>query len=86
MLTALHLKAEHPLSEAVDLIYSIDVKPVHGYLEHMGTRRPIKKRFSQKDLDDARIAFVLENNVDVTNDSFTFRVYDRNRNTLDNQR
>ncbi|KAK2151592.1 hypothetical protein LSH36_358g02016 [Paralvinella palmiformis] len=87
ILTSDNLRAEQPLSDPVDVMYSIDEKPRFGYLEHLGTRRPIKKRFSQKDIDDARIAFIIQNNVgDVTNDSFTFRISDRNRNTLDNQK
>ncbi len=86
ILTDQNLRADHPISTSQDLIYSIQEKPQYGYLEHLGTGRPIKKRFSQKDLDDGRVALVLEYQGQATNDSFTFRIQDQNRNTLDNQR
>jgi hypothetical protein len=80
-----HLKAVHPLVESRDIIYTLKDKPTHGFLEHLGTRRPVKRKFTQRDLDDGRIAYILEEPAVTTMDNFTFRVHDVNRNTLDDQ-
>jgi len=86
LLTSSALKATHPLFDSRDVLYQLRSRPLHGYLEHLGSRRPIRRKFSQKDVDDGKIAFVLNEDTRATNDSFTFRVLDLNRNYVDNLR
>jgi len=86
VLTSSDLKATHPLFDSRDVLYQLRTRPTHGYLEHLGSRRPIRRKFSQKDIDERKIAFVLNEKTRATNDSFTFRVLDLNRNYVDNLR
>ena len=86
LLTSSDLKATHPLFDSRDVLYQLRTRPLHGYLEHLGSRRPIRRKFSQKDIDEQKIAFVLNEQTHATNDSFTFRVLDLNRNYVDNLR
>ena len=51
-----------------------------------GKRRQVKRKFTQKDVDDGRIAYVLDEGTRATNDSFSFRVVDRNHNAIDDQK
>ena len=81
-----HLMATHPLGDNPKIVYTLLVKPQFGYLENLETGRIVKKRFRQRDLDESRIAYVLDGASYSSNDSFTFRVQDVKRNTLDNQR
>ena len=86
VLTGEHLKTIHPLFESRDIVYHIKVKAQYGYLEHLGSHRLIKRKFTQKDLDDERIGFVLNEQTRAISDFFTFRVLDQNRNAVDDQR
>jgi len=86
LLTSSDLKATHPLFDSRDVLYQLRTRPLHGYLEHLGSRRPIRRKFSQKDIDESKIAFVLNEQTRATNDSFSFRVLDLNRNYVDNLR
>jgi len=86
VLTGADLKATHPLFDSRDVLYQLQSRPQHGYLEHLGSRRPIRRKFSQKDVDDSKIAFVLNDQTRATNDSFAFRIVDLNRNYVDNLR
>jgi len=99
ILTSGQLKATHPLFDSRDVMYQLRSRPRHGYLEHLRSRRPIRRKFSQRDVDEHKIAYVLNDDtmtsssgVDMTsssaatNDSFTFRVVDLNRNYVDNLR
>ncbi len=86
ILTDKHLKAIHPMSNDMKIIYTMLIKPMNGYVENLQSGKIIKKRFKQRDLDESKIAYVLDSESHASNDSFTFRVQDSNRNTLDNQR
>jgi hypothetical protein len=86
LFSSVNLRATHPLFDSRDVIYQLKTKPQHGYLEHLGSRRPIKRKFSQKDIDDQRIAFVLNEGITATSDNFTFRILDLNRNSIDGLR
>ena len=46
----------------------------------------IKKKFTQEDIDDGAVMYVLGDYMGVTNDSFTFRVQDVNKNVIGQQR
>ena len=86
MISKHHLLVTHPLSDNTGIIYTMLVKPTSGYLVNQFTNKPIKKRFSQADIDEGRVAYILDEGMQGTNDSFMFRVQDTNRNTLDDQR
>jgi len=86
MLSNKHLQATHPLGQNSKIVYTMLVKPLFGYLENLESGRIIKKRFRQRDLDESRLAYVLDGASFSSNDSFVFRVQDAKRNTLDNQR
>lgn len=83
ILTNEHLLSTHLLFDASQIVYYIREKPKFGAFENRGTKRVIKKKFTQKDLDDERVVFVLNNEVQTTNDSVTFKITDPNRNTVD---
>jgi hypothetical protein len=66
-----------------------------GYLEHVKTGRPIRRKFSQKDVDDGNVVYIMNGGdeqqrhlaaASVTNDSFVFRVQDQHNNYLEDQR
>lgn len=80
------LKATHPEVGPDDLLYTIVDRPRHGYLEHTVRQRVIRRRFTQRDVEDRKVVYVLNDKTQATNDSFTFRVQDRHSNTLDSQR
>lgn len=75
-----HLKAGHPSSDPVDVAYLVREGPVHGHLEHLDTGLPIRKRFSQREVNEGRVAYVIDDKPEATNDSFAFTVEERNKN------
>ena len=81
-----HLQAVHAGSETIDIVYVITQKPEHGILHHLATKRMIRKRFTQKDVDDGNVLYVLEGDVQAYNDSFAFRVQNGFGNALPEQR
>lgn len=86
LLTNQHLHASHPLMDSTGIVYTILDKPLYGYVENTKTGRTIRKRFRQSDVDEEKVAFILTENTQATNDSFVFRIQDSHRNTLDNLR
>lgn len=80
-----YLRASHPSFDPSETSYVLRDGPSEGKLEYIDTERPIRRKFTQKDIDDEKIAFVLkENNPLTTNDSFTFRIEaDNNKNGPD---
>ena len=81
-----HLKALHSSFSSRELVYHIKSKTKHGHLEFYTTGRQVRRRFTQKDVDDNNLIFVLKNDSLATNDSFSFKLMDPNKNTIDNQR
>ena len=86
MLSERWLRATHPDVEPDDLLYTIIDRPRNGYLEHTVRQRVIRRRFTQRDVDNRKVVYVINDKTQATNDSFTFRLQDRHSNTLDNQR
>ena len=68
-----------------DITYVVREGLRHGRLENLETGRPVRRRFSQKDVNDGKIVYVINDRPASTNDSFVFRVHDENNNSLDDQ-
>ncbi|XP_067085731.1 FRAS1-related extracellular matrix protein 1b [Osmerus mordax] len=81
-ITSRHLQASDPDSPAQDLEYVITRPPHFGYLENALTGGYIKGRFTQRDVDQRAVLYVVPGDVDVTGDSFEFRLADPAGNTM----
>ena len=83
-----HLMATHAQTggRPSDITYIIRDEVQHGRLENLETGRPIRRKFSQKDVNGGKIVYVINDRPMLTNDSFVFRVQDQRHNSLDNQR
>ncbi|XP_070816237.1 FRAS1-related extracellular matrix protein 1b [Chaetodon trifascialis] len=75
-ITSKHLQASDRDSPAEELEFSITRPPHFGYLENAVTGAYIKGRFTQRDVDQRAVVFVLPADVEVTADSFQFRLTD----------
>jgi hypothetical protein len=92
----LSARRAQPGGRASDLWYVLkDTCCRNGNLEHVKTGRPIRRKFSQKDVDDGNVAYVMNGGDEhqqllaagiATNDSFAFRVQDQHNNYLEDQR
>ena len=69
-----------------NIMYSVVVEPLFGHFENVATRRRVQGRFTQQDVSDRSIKYIMRESARVTNDSFTFDVWDCNENALRNQR
>lgn len=70
-----------------NLVYVIEQKPKNGHLENSDAKRYVRRRFTQRDLDENWLHFIIDvKEKDATNDSFTFRVQDGRGNSLETQR
>ncbi|XP_062419236.1 FRAS1-related extracellular matrix protein 1b [Pungitius pungitius] len=81
-ITSKHLQASDPDSPAPELEFSISRPPHFGYLENALTGAYIKGRFTQRDVDQRAVVFVLPADMEVTADSFLFRLTDPAGNTI----
>jgi len=68
-----------------DITYIIREGPSHGRLENMETGRLVRRKFSQKDVNDGKIIYVIDDHSPSTNDSFVFSVQDELHDSLDEQ-
>ncbi|XP_068174802.1 FRAS1-related extracellular matrix protein 1b [Antennarius striatus] len=75
-ITSTHLQASDRDSPADKLEFSITRPPHFGYLENSLTAAYIKGRFTQQDVGRRAVVFVLPADVEVTSDSFQFRLFD----------
>ena len=80
------LKAVDSDTMNTNLVYVIKQKPRHGHLENSLAKRFIRKSFTQHDLDENALQYVVDTDNKETNDSFSFWVEDSRGNKLDNQR
>uniref|UniRef100_A0A8P4KJE7 Fras1 related extracellular matrix 1b n=1 Tax=Dicentrarchus labrax TaxID=13489 RepID=A0A8P4KJE7_DICLA len=80
-ITSKHLQASDPDSPTEELEFSITRPPHFGYLENALTGAYIKGRFTQRDVDQRAVLFVLPADMEVTADSFQFRLTDPAGNT-----
>ena len=81
-----YLRATDSDTDPRNLMFVMTRKPEYGYLENVAMKKIIKKKFSQREVDEGNIMYILKDNQQVVNDSFEFNVQDARRNTLTNQR
>ncbi|XP_038570885.1 FRAS1-related extracellular matrix protein 1b isoform X2 [Micropterus salmoides] len=79
--TSKHLQASDRDSPTEELEFSVTRPPHFGYLENALTGAYIKGRFTQRDVDRRAVVFVLPADMEVTADSFQFRLTDPAGNT-----
>jgi hypothetical protein len=80
------LRAVDSDTDSSGLYYVLMDRPKHGHLENTEAKRYVRRRFTQEDLDEDRLLFIIESKTEATNDSFTFRLEDSRGNTLPNQK
>ncbi|KAM6962497.1 FRAS1-related extracellular matrix protein 1b [Aplochiton taeniatus] len=81
-ITSRHLQASDPDSPTQDLEYIITRQPHFGYLENTLTGSYIKGRFTQKDVNQRAVLYILPTDMEVTGDSIEFRLTDPAGNTI----
>ncbi|XP_072900029.1 FRAS1-related extracellular matrix protein 2-like [Hemitrygon akajei] len=85
MITSKALKAEDRDSVNSVLKFKVVEGPEHGYLIHLGKGNDSVTRFTQGDVDDMKICYVLKEGINATSDIFHFSVEDSGGNKLKNQ-
>ncbi|XP_062868751.1 FRAS1-related extracellular matrix protein 1b [Trichomycterus rosablanca] len=81
-ITNKHLQASDLDSSDQELEFIITRPPRSGYLENSITGGYIKGRFTQKDVDQKAVRYVIPSDMDVTSDSFEFQLTDPAGNTM----
>nr|XP_033771844.1 FRAS1-related extracellular matrix protein 1-like [Geotrypetes seraphini] len=81
-ITAHNLKVTDVKSQAEDLVYTVVRSPSFGYLENGKADCSTRGTFTQRDLNRRAIRYIINAAVDVTSDSFQFRVSNPAGNTL----
>ncbi|XP_016317746.1 FRAS1-related extracellular matrix protein 1b [Sinocyclocheilus anshuiensis] len=81
-ITSKELRASDPDSPDDTLEFTITRPPHFGYLENVLTGAYIKGRFTQKDLEQKAVRYVIPADMEVTADSFEFQVTDPAGNTM----
>ncbi|XP_060735779.1 FRAS1-related extracellular matrix protein 1b [Tachysurus vachellii] len=81
-ITPKYLKASDPDSPHQMLEFIITQPPHFGYLENTITGGYIKGRFTQKDVDQKAVRYVIPLDIEVTADSFEFQLTDPAGNTM----
>ncbi|KAK7889207.1 hypothetical protein WMY93_024767 [Mugilogobius chulae] len=77
-----HLQASDPDSEDQELTFTITKPPRHGHLENLLTGSYIQTRFTQKDINQKSVVYLLPVDIDVTKDNFLFVLSDPAGNSL----
>ncbi|XP_018610966.2 FRAS1-related extracellular matrix protein 2a [Scleropages formosus] len=85
IITSKSLKAEDRDSTQNSLIFRITVGPEHGYLINVGEGNATITSFTQADVDDMKICYVLRGQENATSDTFHFSIEDGGGNKLKNQ-
>eukprot|EP00062_Callorhinchus_milii_P013911 gi/632962602/ref/XP_007897409.1/ PREDICTED: FRAS1-related extracellular matrix protein 3 [Callorhinchus milii] len=85
MITSKALKAEDRDSPHKLLKFRITEEPEHGYIINIGLGNNSVNTFSQADIDDMKISYILREGDNATNDIFYFSVEDSGRNKLKSQ-
>ncbi|XP_075901306.1 FRAS1-related extracellular matrix protein 1b isoform X1 [Nelusetta ayraudi] len=75
-ITSAHLAASDRDSPAERLQFSVTAEPRFGHLENHLTGAYIQSRFTQKDLRQRAVLYVIPPDQEVTSDSFQFRLSD----------
>ncbi|XP_040006591.1 FRAS1-related extracellular matrix protein 2a isoform X3 [Xiphias gladius] len=79
------LRAEDRDSSPASLVFHITTQPKHGYIINLGHGNNSINTFSQADIDDLNICYVLRNEENATSDLFHFSVEDNGGNKLKGQ-
>ncbi|XP_055082728.1 FRAS1-related extracellular matrix protein 2-like isoform X2 [Periophthalmus magnuspinnatus] len=79
------LRAEDRDSSPMSLVFRITIQSKHGYIINMGQGNNSIDTFSQADIDDLSICYVLRNDENATSDLFHFSVEDKGGNKLKGQ-
>ncbi|XP_041920491.1 FRAS1-related extracellular matrix protein 2b [Alosa sapidissima] len=85
LITSKALKAEDRDSPQVAVTFRITVGPEHGYLINLGKGNVTVTTFTQADIDDMHICYVLRDGDNATSDVFFFSIEDIGGNKLKNQ-
>ncbi|XP_003799755.1 FRAS1-related extracellular matrix protein 2 [Otolemur garnettii] len=85
MITSKILKVEDRDSPHISLRFTVTEAPRHGYLLNLGRGNHSITQFTQADIDDMKICYVLREGVNATSDMFHFAVEDGGGNRLTNQ-
>uniref|UniRef100_A0A672GUA3 FRAS1-related extracellular matrix protein 2-like n=1 Tax=Salarias fasciatus TaxID=181472 RepID=A0A672GUA3_SALFA len=85
VITSKTLKAEDRDSIQDTVTFRITVAPEHGYLINFGKGNATITTFTQADIDDMNICYVLRDGDKATNDIFYFSIEDSGGNRLKNQ-
>uniref|UniRef100_A0A8C5C0N3 FRAS1 related extracellular matrix 2a n=1 Tax=Gadus morhua TaxID=8049 RepID=A0A8C5C0N3_GADMO len=80
------LKAEDLDSEPASLMFHVTARPLHGDIIHVGRGNDSLSMFSQADIDELQVCYVLHPQENVTSDHFMFSVQDDGGNRLTGQR
>ncbi|XP_053176422.1 FRAS1-related extracellular matrix protein 2b [Scomber japonicus] len=83
--TSKTLKAEDRDSIQDSVTFRISVAPEHGYLINLGKGNATITAFTQAEIDDMNICYVLRDSDNATNDIFYFSIEDNGGNKLRNQ-
>ncbi|KFO26836.1 FRAS1-related extracellular matrix protein 2 [Fukomys damarensis] len=85
MITSKILKVEDRDSLHFSLRFVVTEAPQHGYLLNLGKGNHSISQFTQGDIDDMKICYVLKEGANATSDMFYFTVEDGGGNKLTNQ-
>ncbi|XP_053297980.1 FRAS1-related extracellular matrix protein 2 [Pleuronectes platessa] len=80
------LRAEDRDSSPVSLVFHVTTAPKHGYIINLGHGNNSINTFTQADVDDLNICYVLRNEDNATSDLFHFSVEDNGGNKLKGQK
>ena len=65
-------------------MYIVVKRPRYGHIQNVATKRFVRRRFTQKDLDDNSLLYILNDNKETNvNDNFIFRILDSRGNSLE---
>ncbi|XP_045076300.1 FRAS1-related extracellular matrix protein 2-like [Coregonus clupeaformis] len=85
LITSKTLMAEDRDSLQLSVTFKITVGPEHGYLINLGTGNATVTTFTQAEIDDMKICYVLRDGDNATSDIFYFSIEDNGGNKLKNQ-
>uniref|UniRef100_A0A8C9QQD6 FRAS1 related extracellular matrix 2 n=1 Tax=Scleropages formosus TaxID=113540 RepID=A0A8C9QQD6_SCLFO len=85
MITSKVLKAEDRDSSQVSVTFKVTLGPEHGYLINLGKGNASITTFTQADIDDMKICYVLRHGDSATSDIFYFSIEDSGGNELKDQ-
>uniref|UniRef100_A0A8C4Q9K8 Fras1 related extracellular matrix 1a n=1 Tax=Eptatretus burgeri TaxID=7764 RepID=A0A8C4Q9K8_EPTBU len=82
VLSTRHLMVTDSPNADHEITFSIVRPPTFGYLEHIDTGEIVQTRFTQKDLEERNIVYVINPELDVTSDSLEFELSDAIRSSV----